>query len=432
MAESNGLLDFLNSPGGMGLLSAVGAGLAGARRGGTWNAVGSGLLGGVQGYAQGQDLQRQNEYAAQRGKLFDMQAQQLEQQQAAAKAEAERASARQGYLGSVGQVTSPRLDAQPNKFDPTQWLRLGGSVEEAQKLAGMGDWGRAEVARTLESQDAQGNKITLQFDKFGRPVGDGVQGYVAPVQVDLGGRVQFVKPQAGVNLTKTMTPGEIAANARAREAASRDAQAVTYQQDSEGNFVALPTRIQPGSVVRGLPVVSGPGMAPLRGAQKDGGLTEGQSKSYLFGTRASEANRILSDMQKQGVTNSGGVKRFAEGAGRVLGLGTESLGGTLANTLGTATNWTQSTEQQQVEQAKRDFVNAVLRKESGAVIGPSEFDSADRQYFPQPGDDQATIEQKARNRELAIQGILADVPVGRRPKQSQPESSQGGWSIRQK
>lgn len=275
MAESNGLLDFLNSPGGMGLLSAVGAGLAGARRGGTWNAVGSGLLGGVQGYAQGQDLQRQNEYAAQRGKLFDMQAQQLEQQQAAARAAAEKQAARENYLGGLGQVTSPRLDAQPNKFDPMQFVRLGGSIEEAQKLAGMGDWGRAEVARTLESQDAQGNKITLQFDKFGRPVGDGVQGYVAPERVDLGGSVQFVRPQAGVSLTKTMTPGEIAANARAQEAAARDAQAVTYQQDADGNFVALPTKIQPGSVVRGLPVVSGPGMAPLKGASK---LGEGQKK----------------------------------------------------------------------------------------------------------------------------------------------------------
>lgn len=275
MAESNGLLDFLNSPGGMGLLSAVGSGLAGARRGGTWNTVGSGLLGGVQGYAQGQDLQRQNEYATQRGKLFDMQAKQLEQQQAEKRAEAERQAARQGYLGSVGQVTSPRLDAQPNKFDPMQFVRLGGSIDEAQKLAGMGDWGRAEVARTLESQDAQGNKITLQFDKFGRQAGDGVQGYTAPERVDLGGSVQFVRPQAGVTLKKSMTPGEVAANQRARESAAIAAQSVTYQQDADGNFVALPTKIQPGSVVRGLPVVSGPGMSPLKGASK---LGEGQKK----------------------------------------------------------------------------------------------------------------------------------------------------------
>ena len=83
------------------------------------------------------------------------------------------------------------------------------------------------------------------FDKFGRPVGEGVQGYTAPVQVDLGGRVQFVKPQAGVNLTKTMTPGEAAANARAREAAARDALSVTYQQDAEGTSLLCRPRFSP-------------------------------------------------------------------------------------------------------------------------------------------------------------------------------------------
>jgi len=215
VAEQGGLLDFLNSPGGMGLLSAVGAGLAGARRGGTWNAVGSGLLGGVQGYAQGQDLQRQNEYATQRGKLFDMQAQQLEQQKQAAAKQAAQQAERNKYLSSIGQYKD-EFSTQQNQFDPLEWMRRGGSIEDAQKLSGMKDWGAPEVARTIESQDEQGNRVTLQFDKMGRQVGGGVQGYTAPERVDLGGSVQFVRPQAGVSLKKTMTPGEIASNAVAR------------------------------------------------------------------------------------------------------------------------------------------------------------------------------------------------------------------------
>lgn len=44
----------------------------------------------------------------------------------------------------------------------------------------------------------------------------------------------------------------------------------------------------------------------------------------------------------------------------------------------------QSAERQKFEQAKRNFVNAVLRNESGAVIADSEFKNADKQYFPQP------------------------------------------------
>lgn len=56
-------------------------------------------------------------------------------------------------------------------------------------------------------------------------------------------------------------------------------------------------------------------------------------------------------------------------------------------------------------QAKRDFINAILRRESGAVISESEFDNADKQYFPQPGDTPEVIAQKRRNRENAIFGI---------------------------
>ena len=64
-----------------------------------------------------------------------------------------------------------------------------------------------------------------------------------------------------------------------------------------------------------------------------------------------------------------------------------------------------SSEQQRVDQAQRDFVNAVLRQESGAVISDAEFANAKRQYFPTPGDSKAAIDQKRANRQLAIQGF---------------------------
>src|SRR5690606_20051733 len=45
------------------------------------------------------------------------------------------------------------------------------------------------------------------------------------------------------------------------------------------------------------------------------------------------------------------------------------------------------------EQAERNFINAVLRRESGAAIADSEFENARMQYFPQPGDGPEVIEQ---------------------------------------
>ncbi len=68
-------------------------------------------------------------------------------------------------------------------------------------------------------------------------------------------------------------------------------------------------------------------------------------------------------------------------------------------------NQTASPEYQQLVQAKRDFVNAKLRQESGAAISQSEFDNADKQYFPQPGDKPETLKNKAELRARVIYGM---------------------------
>ena len=68
-------------------------------------------------------------------------------------------------------------------------------------------------------------------------------------------------------------------------------------------------------------------------------------------------------------------------------------------------NFLTSPHFQQMDQAQRDFVNATLRRESGASISAPEFENAKRQYFPQPGDDPTVIEQKGRNRQTAMEGI---------------------------
>jgi hypothetical protein len=61
-----------------------------------------------------------------------------------------------------------------------------------------------------------------------------------------------------------------------------------------------------------------------------------------------------------------------------------------------------SAEQQKVEQAKRNFITAQLRKESGASISSGEFNTADKMYFPQPGDSPQVVAQKAITRQQAI------------------------------
>lgn len=62
----------------------------------------------------------------------------------------------------------------------------------------------------------------------------------------------------------------------------------------------------------------------------------------------------------------------------------------------------QSQDVQSYMQAARNFINAVLRRESGAVISPEEFREARSQYLPIAGDTDQTLAQKAANRRTVI------------------------------
>jgi hypothetical protein len=68
----------------------------------------------------------------------------------------------------------------------------------------------------------------------------------------------------------------------------------------------------------------------------------------------------------------------------------------------------QSVARRANDQAERNFVNAVLRDESGAAISESEFKNAEQQYFPRPGDSDDVIKQKKANRMQALAGLRAE------------------------
>jgi len=139
-------------------------------------------------------------------------------------------------------------------------------------------------------------------------------------------------------------------------------------------------------------------------------LTDAQSKAALFGSRMEASNKVLAELEKAGTTTSVPGARTGFGVGATL-------------------NVLSSAKQQQLNQAKRDFVNAVLRRESGAVIADSEFSNAEQQYFPQVGDSDAVIKQKANNRAIAIRGVQAEVPKGQRGVLDEIQGgASGGWS----
>jgi hypothetical protein len=159
------------------------------------------------------------------------------------------------------------------------------------------------------------------------------------------------------------------------EVTGEDGKPVLVRQDKAGNI----TKVE--------------GFAPKSGAEKP--MTDAQSKAALFGSRMQESDKIIQDLAKAGTNKSVPFSNAGFGVGNTV----------------TALS---SGSQQQLQQAKRDFINATLRRESGAVISPSEFDNAEKQYFPQIGDAESVIKQKASNRAIATRGVQAEIPKAQR------------------
>jgi len=126
-------------------------------------------------------------------------------------------------------------------------------------------------------------------------------------------------------------------------------------------------------------------------------LTEAQGKATGLAMRAEKAHKLISTVGKEGEVKPGIIKGAVEQV--------PFIGNALGGLVNVVPGIKPSPVQQQVEQAQRDFVNAVLRQESGAAISQSEFDNAQKQYFPIPGDSSAVIKQKAKNRETAIRAL---------------------------
>ena len=121
--------------------------------------------------------------------------------------------------------------------------------------------------------------------------------------------------------------------------------------------------------------------------------TGSQEQANLYARRAASSDKIISDLESE---YSPLAINFKESVGK-----TWIFGGLLE----AGVNQTLSLNSQRADQAQRDFINAVLRRESGAVISDAEFANARKQYFPQSGDKSELLMQKRANRQIEIDGI---------------------------
>ena len=229
-------------------------------------------------------------------------------------------------------------------------------------------------------------------------------------------------PRPVITTQKVMTPGEVATDQRTRSegglnrenARTIASQGVTYEQDSDGNFVALPSKVVPGQAIKGIPV--GGSNGPLQG--KPIALTEAQGNATNFAARMKSASTVLIPLENKGVTTGN--------------VGTMAAASAWTNFLATP-------DGQKYNQAAKNWVSANLRKESGAAIPESEMAQEIKKYFGIPGDSKEALALKRQARAVAEEGMMVQAGPGAKTVQrtlektktstNAPETNAKGWAL---
>lgn len=240
----------------------------------------------------------------------------------------------------------------------------------------------------------------------------------AAQKANLAQQLEAIRSGNDMELAKFRLSGEkelgqqrLAAELAAIKAKPRDVQTV---QTAEGVYVLNPdgslgnrigTPVPKGS--GGIAVDPETGAITVTGNEKP--LTQDQANATMFLHRMQDADKIVTEKQNAGTSVPQSVR----------------------NSIPIIGNFLISEDRQQLEQAKKNWMTANLRKESGAAISTGEFTTADKQYFPQPGDDPQTIENKKMARQAAELGMKVAAGPGpdrlaREQKKTGLDSGNGG------
>jgi soluble lytic murein transglycosylase-like protein len=267
--------------------------------------------------------------------------------------------------------------------DPGLAQRIGGQRQQREQ--------QAQTNRTLEYLKQQpGSEAALELIRSGASPTQALQAYQQSRQQAAAAARGEIREVDG-KLVRLMPDGTVnelyAPESSAEATADMREYNLAQQQGFTGSFLEF-IQAQKGG---GLRVITRPDGTTeiVQGGPAGLDLTEGQSKATGFFGRSKASNQIASGLEQEGTQ----LRNVISGA---VPLG----------------NYLRTPEGQQYDQAKRDFINAVLRQESGAVIGESEFANADLQYFPQPGDGPEVIAQKRRNREMAVRALEVSAGEG--------------------
>lgn len=347
--------------------------------------------------------------AMQKAKLEEMQAMTMAKQDAVKQAQlkAEEGKRIQGLVANSGRSrmgmgepsilneTLPEgmrvapIQQQGVDVDYNDLYKQGVPFDILKDLAATRNLGREEVARVQDIEGQGGAKILQGFDKYGRPVGQGATGYLAPQLVNQGDKQSFVKPVAGVSLQMGQTPDSKASNAlgwanhgisaanlnlsRQRLAMDKGAADKLSWNNDLGGFVNPRTReVLPAIGQDGKPVSS----------MKEKALTEDQGKAVGWLVQAENAYKNMNAATAN--TPSAAKPGFNDVLAGIPSLGVTS---------GVA-NMMRGDERQKFMQGASSLSEALLRAATGAGVNKDEAAQKIRELTPQFGDSDATIKQK--------------------------------------
>ena len=169
---------------------------------------------------------------------------------------------------------------------------------------------------------------------------------------------------------------------------------------------------QPAPKGRGGQLVVDPETGQMSYAPGGGtGLKEGEGKSVTYGVRAAAGLKKLEELEDNGYNPANEKDRFAA----------KVPGG----------NYVMSGTGQKYAQAEREFLGAVLRKDTGAAVTPGEMEFYGEQFFPRAGDSSEVIKQKREARRTAFDALKAGSGAGQPLIPDVPATAPRGGAIPQ-
>ena len=277
-----------------------------------------------------------------------------------------------GFFGPQGRDARSRLaiGLEGMTLNPNQALigQLQKGIESRETAA--------QKNATVQWLRSRGREDLAAAMEGGLPAADALKIAMTPADP----MAALEQEKLSLEVDKLRNPQPEFRRATPEEAATYGAQSGQFGPDGRFYAVDVPQGMTIESDGQGgFRLIQGPGAATAKP------LTEAQSKDVVFATRAQGALAVLDPVAEE-LTNLGSRAAELDPTGVIRGN-------------------VQSPEYQVAKQASDEFLQAILRKDTGAAITPAEQALYGVTYLPQPGDGPAVLEAKRAARQRAVAAI---------------------------